>query len=101
MLPDHSAADLGFMLISTASALPFDDASKTRPHSAEPHGSIRIDPLLPSVCQSPSGVSAVAPSASCEVLGICGATSGAGCAATVGTSIGAAITGVIDSIVDG
>jgi hypothetical protein len=82
MLPDHSAASFGFMLINTISPLSFDDGSRTCPHSARPHRSMRTDPL-PSVCQSPSGVSAAASSTSRAILEIREAVSGAGRAASV------------------
>src|SRR6266704_5275741 len=84
MLPDHSAAAFGFMLISTISPLSFDDGLRTCPHSARPHRSMRTDPLLPSVCQSPSGVSAVASSTSRAILEIGGAADAAGRATSVG-----------------
>src|SRR5258705_13205725 len=82
MLPDHSAAVFGLMLISTISPLSLDDELRTCPHSARPHRSMRTDPL-PSVCQSPSGVSAAASSASRAILEIREAVSGAGRAASV------------------
>src|SRR5258708_38129495 len=82
MLPDHSAASFGFMLISTISPLSLDDGLRTCPHSARPHRSMRTDPL-PSVCQSPGGVSAAASSASRTILEIRAALSAAGRAASV------------------
>src|SRR6266481_4746935 len=82
MLPDHSAAVFGLMLISTISPLSLDDRLRTCPHSARPHRSMRTDPL-PSVCQSPSGVSAAASSASRAILEIRAAVSAAGRAASV------------------
>src|SRR6266436_8318578 len=82
MLPDHSAAVFGCMLISTISPLSFDDGLRTCPHSARPQLSMRTDPL-PSVCQSPSGVSAAASSTSRTILEIGAAVSGAGRATSV------------------
>src|SRR6266404_3377883 len=76
MLPDHSAAAFGFMLISTVSPLSLDDGLRTCPHNARPHRSMRTDPL-PSVCQSPSGVSAAASSTSRTIPEIRAAVSGA------------------------
>src|SRR5260370_32516182 len=101
MLPVHSEAAFGFMLISTVSPTAFDDGSSTCPHNARPHGSMRTDPLFPSVCQSPTGASAGTLSTSCETLETRGAASAAGGAATVGVSIGGVIGGVIGSIFDG
>src|SRR5258708_1426965 len=98
MLPVHSAAALGLMLISTASLLAFEDKSSRYPHNARPHGSMRTDPLFPSVCQSPSGVSAGSSSISREILETGGAASAAGRAATVGVSIGGVIGGGIGSM---
>src|SRR5213083_1162748 len=83
MLPDHSAGVFGFMLISTISPSSFDDGLRTCPHSARPHRSMRTDPLLPSVCQSPSGVSAAASSTSRTILEIREAVSRADRAASV------------------
>src|SRR3981081_86890 len=91
MLPDHRAAAFGFMLTSTVSPLVFDDGSSTYPHSAAPHCSIRTDPLFPSVCQSPSGISVGSSFASCEIFKTCGAAAGVGGAASAGVSIGAVI----------
>src|SRR5207249_4916832 len=84
MLPDHSAGVFGFMLISTISPSSFDDGLRTCPHSARPHRSMRTDPLLPSVCQSPSGVSAAGSSASRAILEIGGAAGAAGRARPAG-----------------
>src|ERR1700694_4941545 len=97
MLPDHSAAAFGFMLLSTISPLSFDDGLRTCPHSARPHRSMRTDLFCPSVCQSPLGVSAGAASTSREILEIRGAVAGAGRAASVGVWIG----GVIGCVLDG
>src|SRR6266403_2587073 len=93
MLPDHSAASFGFMLISTISPLSLDDGLRTCPHSARPHRSMRTDPL-PSVCQSPSGVSD-ALSASRTILAIRAAVSVAGRATSVDGSVegGAGVVG--------
>src|SRR5713226_9454966 len=97
MLPDHSAAVFGFMLISTNSPLSFDDGLRTCPHSARPHRSMRTDPLLPSVSQSPSGVSAAASSTSRAILEIGAAVGAAGRA----TSAGAWIVGGVGCSLDG
>src|SRR5712692_1589379 len=91
MLPDHNAAVFGFMLISTNSPLSFDDGLRTCPHSARPHRSMRTDPLLPSVCQSPSGVSAAASSTSRAILEIGGAAGRA-------TSVDGWIDGGVDAV---
>src|ERR1700722_8595195 len=80
MLPDHSDAAFGFMLISTVSPLAFDDELRIYPHSARPQRSIRTDPLLPSVCQSPSGASAGSSSVSRKTWTGCGAAAGGGTA---------------------
>src|SRR6266849_2852839 len=100
MLPDHNAAVFGFMLISTSSPLSLDDGLRTCPHSARPHRSMRTDPLLPSVCQSPSGVSAAASSASRATLEIGAAAGGAGRAASAGAWIVGGV-GVVGCSLDG
>src|SRR2546429_4685471 len=100
MLPDHSAAAFGFMLISTCSPLSLDDGLRTCPHSARPHRSMRTDPLLPSVCQSPSGVSAAASSTSRTILEIRAAVSGADRAASVGGCVAGGV-GVAGCSLDG
>src|SRR5437868_10949994 len=99
MLPDHSAAVFDLMLISTISPLSLDDGLRTCPHSARPHGSMRTDPL-PSVCQSPSGVSAAASSASRTILEIRAAASGADRAASVGGCVAGGV-GVAGCNLDG
>src|SRR2546429_725382 len=99
MLPDHSAAVFGFMLISTISPLSLDDGLRTRPHSARPHRSMRTDPL-PSVSQSPSGVSAAASSTSRTILEIREAVSGADRAASVGGCVAGGV-GVAGCSLDG
>src|ERR1700694_2736798 len=101
MLPDHSAAAFGFMLISTISPISFDDGLRTCPHSARPHRSMRTDPLLPSVRQSPSGVSAGASSTSFAILETWGAVAAAGRAASVGVWVGGVIDGIIGCVFGG
>src|SRR5258705_9682525 len=100
ILPDHSAGVFGFMLTSTISPLSLDDGLRTCPHSARPHRSMRTDPLLPSVCQSPSGVSAAASSTSRAILEIRAAVSGAGRAISVDGWVEGGV-GVVGSILDG
>src|SRR6266404_643178 len=99
MLPDHSAVAFGFMLISTSSPLSLDDGLRTCPHSARPHRSMRTDPL-PSVCQSPSGVSAAASSASRTILEIRAAVSGADRATSVDGWVEGGV-GVVGCALDG
>src|SRR5580704_12632494 len=80
------------MLISTDSPTACDDASRIRPHSARPQGSMRTNPVLPSVCQSPSGDGAGCSSASREIFKTF-AGSGTGLTATSGGSTGAVTCG--------
>src|SRR5258708_37983632 len=82
MFPHQSDASLGFMLFSTILPFSLDDGLRTCPYSARPQRSMRTDPL-PSVCQSPGGVSAAASSASRTLLEIRAALSAAGRAASV------------------
>src|SRR5260221_14409487 len=82
MLPNPSPAYMGFILICPISPLSLDERLRTCPHSAPPHRSMRTEPL-PSVCQSPSGVSAAASPASRTILEIRAPVSAAGRAASV------------------
>src|SRR5258707_8158901 len=83
------------MLISTISPLSLDDGLRTCPHSTRPHRSMRTNPL-PSVCQSPSGVSAAASSTSRTILEIRAAVSGAGRATSVDDWVeGAPVSSVV------
>src|SRR5471032_801879 len=98
MSPDHLSVDFGFMLISTDSPTLLADGLSRYPHSAGPQCWIRTDPVFPSVCQSPSGISAGS-SSFCMAFNSFGAASATGGTRAVGISIGG-VVGVVTGAVD-